>query len=43
MEHIVLTFIDRTHCVDSTYGFVMVNTQFTFVLDGKEVSANASI
>lgn len=43
MEHIVLTFIDRTHCVDSTYGFVMINTQFTFVLDGKEVSANASI
>ena len=43
MENIVLTFIDRTHCIDSTYSFQMVNSQFTFVLDGKEVSSNANI
>ena len=43
MENIVLTFIDRTHCIDSTFSFPMVNSQFTFVLDGKEVSSNASI
>jgi hypothetical protein len=43
METIVLTFIDRFTTVDSTYGFEMIDTQYTFVLHGKEVPNNSNI
>jgi hypothetical protein len=42
MEYIVLTFINRFTTVDTNFGLEMINTQFTFYLDGKEVSSNAS-
>lgn len=40
METIVITFVNRETTVDTTYGLEMVNTQFTFVLDGKEVDSH---
>jgi len=43
MEYIVLTFIDRFTTTDITNNLEMVNTQFTFELEGKEVDSNASI
>lgn len=42
MEYFVLTFIDRYTTVDTTYSLEMINTQFTFTLQGKEKDSNAS-
>lgn len=41
MEYVVLTFIDRKTTVETTYNTEMIDTQFTFYLEGNEVSGNA--
>ena len=41
-EYLVLTFIDRYTTVDTTNSLEMVNTQFSFTLDGREKASNAS-
>lgn len=42
MEYVVLTFIDRFTTVDTTYSLELIDTQYTFYLEGKEISSNAS-
>jgi len=42
MEYVVLTFVNRFTTVDDTFNFELIDTQYTFHLEGKEVSSNAS-
>lgn len=43
MEYVVLTFIDRFTTVETTYNTEMIDTQFTFYLQGKELDKNAKM